>query len=315
MPEVVPAFSQRFSDLTYLVKLPGWMDNLAKNLPHVRDGLNLQEFPKFGKPCLCIGAGPSLARHRHLSLIKKAGWKHPVFCCDRELRNCLKHGIIPNIVASVDGSPVIAKFYKHKLVRKHANKIDAAFNIMVHPNTVKAWKGKVYWFTAMVDSVTKKDGSSNYQAVTFALHLLSKGKGIISGVGNVGSFLWNLAAELECSPIILVGYDFSEQVKLKNHAVYFGSFVKMFLKDFEGDIEKAMEKAATLHQVEKNPDFNRFYLVNPVWKRYRDYLAAHILTSKIHTINATGNGCIHTEAIPCKNFEAKDLKETLSRYN
>lgn len=245
-------------------------------------------------------------------MIKKSGWNHPVLSCDRELQNCLKHEILPYAVASVDGNPIIARYYNHHLVKKYAKDIHAAFAVTVHPNVVRAWRGKIYWFVAMLDHV-EAEGKADTHSKTFLLHLLTKLKGVISGIGNVGSFLWNFAAELGCSPIILVGYDFSEQVKYKEKAVYWNHFVKMFLQDGK-DGETAQDQAAALHQVERNPDFNEYYLVNPIWKRYQVQLAAHIITSKIHTINATGNGCLHTEAVNCDNFEAMSLEKVLETY-
>lgn len=308
--EIIPP-STRLHEATYNALIGLWMENFARNMPLIRGGLDLQDLPKHkDEPCILIAAGPSLARYRHLAKIRKSGWKHPVLSCDRVFQNCLKHDIIPSIVASIDGSPLIAKYYKHKIVRKYTNRVKAAFSVTVHPNTVKAWKGELYWFVVMLDNpdVLKR------RSISFILHLLSKGKALISGVGNVGSFLWNLSAEWECSPIILVGYDFSEQVKYKEQAVYWNALVNMFLRDTR-DLEKAMDKAAALHQVERNPDFDRYYLVNPIWKSYREMLKAHIVTSKIHTINCSENGCLHTEAIKCKNFEAMPLKQALRIYN
>lgn len=260
-----------------------------------------------------------MKRYRHLTMIKKSGWKHPVLCCDKMIRDCVNHGIKPYVVASVDGSPVIARFYKG-ISKEIAEQINAVFAVTVHPKTVKTWKGPIYWFLAMLDSPFIPDEKNpelvrtNRKSVSYILHLLSKGKAPISAIGNVGAFQWNLAYELGCSPIILVGYDYSEQVKFKEQAIYFKNYVTMFHKIGGISLKEAKQKAALLHQVETNPDFGTTYLVNPIWKSYRRTFMQHIIQSKAHTINCTGGGCLTTKAIPVPNFEACSLKKALVKY-
>ena len=323
MTEVVPPAPDDLMEYTYNTLIHRWLDNFATNIEVIRKGLNLTDIPKRkDEPCICIAAGPSLDRYHHLDMIKKAGWKHPILCCDKKLGGSLKHSIIPYAVASVDGSPLIAEFYKTHLVKKYTSQINGVFSVTVHPSVVKNWKGKTYWFTSMLD-LPSLEGTTkiNNRSVTFILHVLSNYKGIASGVGNVGSFCWNLGYILECDPIILVGFDFSEQVKDKADAVYFKSLTAMHLRKItkeraptQAEVVAAMDKVANMHQVEKNPDFNTSYLVNPIWKRYREMLASHIVASKKNTINATGNGCLHTMAIKAPNFKAMPLAECLKKY-
>ena len=320
---MIPPAPDDLMEYTYNTLIYRWLDNFATNIEEIRKGLNLTDIPKRkGEPCLCVGAGPSLNRYHHLDMIKKAKWKHPVLVCDKVLVDCLKHGIKPYATASVDGSPQIANFYAHNLVRKNTKDFVAVFSVTVHPNVAKTWKGKTYFFTPMLDMPNVKETTKiNSRSPTFMLHVLSNYKGIASGIGNVGSFLFNLGYILECSPLILIGFDFSEQVKDKADAVYFNALTAMHLRKIaekrpptKKEVNAAMDKAADLHQVELNPDFNTYYLVNPIWKRYREMLVAHIITSKKHVIQCTGNGCIHTGAIKAPNFEAMPLMKTLEKY-
>jgi hypothetical protein len=102
------------------------------------------------------------------------------------------------------------------------------------------------------------------------------------------------------------------------------------------DIIAAQDHAAALHQIESNPDFTSTiddppyyekgqpvrYLVNPIWKSYRNTLAKHIKESGIKTINATNNGCLHTQARDDKgnfilnlpNFKSQSLDSVLEEY-
>lgn len=328
MSEIIPPAPDAVMQQTYNVLIGLWMDNFAENLSSIRSGKSIEEIPRReGEPCICLGAGPSLARYQHLQMIKRHKWKHPLLVCDKVFMKALKNNLSPYVVASADGSPLIANYYRHVLIKKNKN-FHAALNVTVHPEARKLLPTEqTYWFVSILDPVTTPDGKLNRYSITYLLYLLSDKKSVISSIGNVGSFLWNLAAEWKCDPIILVGYDFSEQVRDKAKAVYFQPFVNMFLKQYlpkdsaaseeivKDAIKKAQDSAAALHQVEENPDFGTRYLVNPIWKRYREILKEHILANKnLHIINATGNGCLHTQAIQSPNFGAANLKEVLEKY-
>lgn len=315
MSDVVPTAPDDLREHTYNMLIEPWLDNFAENLALVRNGKPLEALPKRkGEPCIIIAGGPSIPRYSQLKQIERFGWKHPVLCCDKMLASALKHKIIPYATASVDGHPKIADFYKRKIVKKHAETVNAAFNVMVHPNVTKNWRGEVYWFLNIMDSVLTETGKLNNKSITYILHVLTrKHASLISTIGNVGAFLWNLGIVLECDPLILIGYDFSEHVKDKTKAVYFNAFVRMFEQKYK-DEKTQRDKAAALHQVEINPDFGTFYLVNPIWKSYRDTLGHYIIESKKHTIQCSGNGCLHTGAVKCSNFEAMPLKEAIRTF-
>lgn len=336
MSEIIPAAPATISDYTLRRNLPLWMDNLVQNLSQIRNGLDVEkDLPHKKEPCIIIGAGPSLKHYNHLELIRKSGWKHPILSCDKTLGECLRHKIIPYATATVDGSPAIHGFYTAGIVKKHAPQINALFSVLTHHSVTNTWTrygGRIYWYVPMLDN-------PEMPSLTQAIYYLTNNKGIISGIGNVGACLWNMAYALECDPIILVGMDFSEQLRDIADAVYFPIFAGMFMQKYK-DEKKAQDQAATLHQLEVNPDFIAEengegwlgeyykkgqpvrYLVNPVWKFYRDLLAKHIVSSKRHTINATGNGCLHTEAkdekgnyiLKADNFEAMNLKDVLEKY-
>jgi hypothetical protein len=308
MTEIVQA-SENANRATAAVMMPHWMENLYKNLPLIRPGRNAIDIPhKPKEPCIIVGAGPSLSKFNHLNMIKASGWSHPILSCDKKLLSCLLLGIVPYVVGSIDASEKIAGFYSAPIIKKHAQDIYGVFSTMIHPKVIERWRmlSDVYWFNPLIDSVEK----GNPSLFSSAIWYLTNKKGFMSGVGNVGSFLWNLATALECDPIILVGFDFSEQVEDVADAIYFKQYLSTFLqKGYEPN--KASDAAAEVHQPESNPDFicdfddespyyqkglPVRYLVNPIWKTYRDMLAANIAVAPCKTINATGNGCLHSGA-------------------
>jgi hypothetical protein len=341
MTERVPA-AKGLSDSTLRRMMPFWMDNLYENLPKIRGGKDIVDIPKREKePCIVVGAGPSLKYYEHLKMIAESGWKHPVISCDKVLSDCIESGIIPYASASVDASSKIANFYAHKNIRQHAKSIYGIFNSFVSSSVANTWAnygGEPYWFVPELDLPMTKEGFFN-PGLSWMLSCLTKHQGVISAIGNVGSFLWNFAgAVLNCSPVILVGFDFSEQIKDKVDAVYFNQYVSMFLKKF--DEKTAQDKAAESHQLEDNPDViaektgkgwleNYYeagkpvrYLVNPIWKEYRNKFALSLAQSGIETLNCTGNGCLHTGAkddngnyiLKLPNFKVKTLQEVIKEW-
>ena len=341
--EIMPVAPDTISDFTLRWNLPSWIDNLVENLQVIRSGRDIIDLPKKEKePCVVVGAGPSLKYFNHLEMIRKSGWSHPVLSCDKVLSECLRHQIVPYATATVDGSPAIHGFYTAGIVKKYAPKVNALFSVLVHPSVAKTYGGyggPIYWYVPLLDMPVTPDKKLDVRSLSYILSLLTKHQSLVSGIGNVGAFLWNVAYELGSDPIILVGFDFSEQVRDKADAVYFEKFTAMFLQKSK-DPDAAQDKAAALHQLESNPDFIAEktgegwlkayytkgqpvrYLVNPVWKHYRRVFAQHIVTSKRHTIQATGNGCLHTKAkddegnyiLKADNFEAMDLKDVLEKY-
>lgn len=317
--ELLPAAPDDLMDYTYQSLIGGWLDNFALNLPRIRSGQGVDKLPKWSKqPALIIAGGPSIDKYNQLKTIADAKWKHPIFVCDKMLIPVLKAGILPNYVATVDGHPIISKFYKDRVVTENARKIQGVFNVVTHPSTLKEWRtrhGHTNWFVSIIDRSVSPAAEIRIDkhSVTYALCAMSNYKPLMSGMGNVGAFLWNLAVGLECEPLILIGFDFAEYVRDKSEALYFWAFTQMFLEKGLSE-EEAQDKAALLHQVEKNPDFNNSYLINPVWKRYREIMAVHIVQSKVETINCTGGGSLHTDAVKAPNFKTINLEEALAKY-
>ena len=344
-PEIVTA-AKSVSDFTLRHMLPLWLDNLAENLKQIRNGLGAESLPKRKEPCIVVAAGPSLTKLHHLEMIQNHAWTHTMLACDKMLSSCLTHSLLPYAVGTVDGTNKILPFYESLAIRNETKRIAALFSVFTHPDVVKTWKkhhGQIYWWTPLIDAIVTNEGRINPTSLTYAIHLMTKLKGIISGAGNVGAFLWNMACALDCDPIILVGFDFSEQIVDKANAIYFDGFTRMFLESPSPKGDKyrenpvlATDAAADMHQVEVNPDVvsecdylpffrkgeHPKYVVNPIWKHYRNILAEHVVSSGRHTINCTGNGCLHTEAkdddgnyiLKVPNFESRNLRDVLEEY-
>lgn len=268
------------------------MDNMAHIMQDILKGKDIRELTRLGGSSIVIGAGPSLKEFEHLKMLAESNYKGTIIATDRILIPCLKAGVIPDFVCSVDADPEqIAQMYNHKLVFKYRRRMKAIFSTTVHPSVLSMWKGDRYFFLPTFDSLDKVDG------ITRALHYMTKST-IIPGTGDVGGFCWHISHGLDTNPIALIGMDYGDPVmeNLPDYRMY-------------------VEKGGVTKPEELKKNFHRHY--NPYWKNYRysgllfetcwDTFKDRIRIGKKHgrkTINCTGAGLIYDQkAVECMNFE------------
>src|SRR5262250_2876572 len=71
-----------------------------------RSILELAETPLgTGEAAIVVGAGPSLYRRRSLERLRDAGFAGTIVAADGALGACLRHGIVPHVVVTVDPHP------------------------------------------------------------------------------------------------------------------------------------------------------------------------------------------------------------------
>lgn len=301
---------RRLSEVTQRIMLyslshlmPLWMANLAENFEDIRNGDNVEELPKHkGEPAIVVAAGPSLWKHNHLHVLAETEWKHPIIICDRLLIPCLKEGLIPDIVANVDASPMVKDFYDDPIVddslEENKFSMKAVFNVCVNPDAQRRWLGERYWFLPFFDDPSKPT------SLTAAFHFLTRKSMIMTG-GNVGSFTWSLANYLKCNPIILVGFDMSYSEKDITKATYY----KPILEMAKGD----KKKAKSMFAMGEHPTYRCKYILDPYFKGYREIFRAYISTAhrltKILTINATEGGSLFGYGMECTTLE-----EAIKKY-
>jgi len=292
---------QNVMDLTFYMKAPMWYNNLAENLPIIRKGKDVRELPRFdGKSCICLGAGPSVWKNNHLELLKK--WKGTILCCDRMLIECLKRDIVPFAVATVDGDKKIKDFYDDPIVDKYKDRVKAVFSAAtVHPEVVKRCPFEKYWFVPIYDDPRKP------KSITFALYHLCGEKSMLVTGGTVGTFIFNLAYFLGFNPIILVGYDYSYDIGTKPEKTpYWFAYLQLCNWNHE--------KAKRLFVVKENPYFKTKYVLDLMFKVYREILAFYLkqLPNKIKVINATEGGSLH---LPDVRVKCIKLKKIINKYS
>jgi hypothetical protein len=284
-----------FNEKTLGVLLPFWASNIANNMPAILNGKNVDDIPKRkDEPAIVIAAGPSLKKKKHLNLLKSVAWKHPIITCDRMLTSCLAKKIIPYCVCTVDASPKVSKFYENELVAKH-NEAYTVLSVASHPRTVTyaKYNREIYWFIPFMD-----DAKNDPTSLTRMLHFMTNKSMILVG-GNVGSLSWNIAHYLKCNPIILIGFDLSYDDANITKSIYYQAFLQLL----KGD----KKETKSLYAMSKHPVFKNKYVLDPIFKSYREMFRNYASTAHrlygLETINATEGGSVFGDGITCIPFK------------
>ena len=258
--------------------LPMWCQNFSENLPLIRQGktlrdLAVQEIPKPPNDrCIVVGRGPSLYRNNHLKMLAESEYEGIVLATDGALIDCLKEGIIPEFVMTVDGSPVCEKWYNDSLVDESGSKIRVVMATQASPKTVaRALKANMslYWFQPTLDDI--RDQPSITKAFMLMTCSETNPDGVVSQDvgGNCGTGLFVFAwSVLKRSNIALIGLDFGypEDMPL-NETYYWNQTV-----DHIGAL-----RTDTLYETIWHPYFKTKSKIDMVFKCYRETLLDMLL--------------------------------------
>jgi hypothetical protein len=319
--EVGPTKSERLSENTAHALFPQWMINYRRNLDDIdkgKDMLALADKYKDCKTAIVIGAGPSVQKYNHLKMLADARaqgrYKGVVLATDRILIPCLKAGLIPDIVMSLDGDFEVSEFFKHDLVNKHAHEMDVLFSAVVDNATVKMWpsSGNVYFFLPHIDTM---EGDMSVSRGMFWM----TNKTVMHTGGNVGAACWFLSVAMNKDPIALIGMDLSyPDVENIEEIPSFGIYEKMH----NGDPEKILK----CFRRDYNPFFKNEtitdYIMETYWEVFKSYIDAIHAAHGLKTINCTGGGRIHdAQGVECMYLDnyvepktGKKIEGFLSKY-
>lgn len=270
--------------------LPMWLKNIRENFELVKNGMDINKLPKVKKPVLIIGAGPSLFRKNHLELLADNKFDGIIIATDRILKDCLEHGIIPDMVVSLDGSEKILPYFNHTIVRKNSKQIKAVMPASIHPKIPKLWKGPIYWFYNSLNVETAPN-------VGFVLHHLLQCTELITA-GHVSSVGWSTSTIMGAKEIVLIGVDigYPSDTPLEE-TWYYNNYLNAM-----GTKEAVFELYTKYHHTVFNTDC--FYC--PVFQGYHDVSMAHfkaLSNGGCRIINCTEGGSLEGEGLECMKFE------------
>jgi hypothetical protein len=180
-------------------KLSMWADNIKQNMTTIDESMDVIDLKNIKDThILIIGNGQSYKDH--LDDIKK--FQGIVMCCEINLVPLLKAGIIPNYVMSLDGEDLLCKHMEDPIINKYADKTTGVFAATVHPGIIERWPGKMAFMTPWLDDMT------DLRSITKVMQMFTK-KTVMRTGGNVGSFMWFVAAFMEPKSIAMIGLDFA----------------------------------------------------------------------------------------------------------
>lgn len=283
-----------------------WGRNMGHNIPIIRrkNMKTLRDIiPPQKKNCLVVGGGPSIEQHHQLETLAKADRNNlTIVTSDKMTVPLLAHGIVPDYVVSVDGSPIILDFFKHKLFRQNASKIKVILHIAVNPLVVRYLyrnKVQVYWFLAHQIYVSEAEVENSDAIVTISMtstkdHI--KGVTTLVAAGNCGVAAWAFAVIiLKAANIGLIGFDmgYPEGTPL-NKSYYYSTFLNMTQARF-GATPFASLSAEIPYENEYNPFWKTRTKTDQVFRAYRDMFCdlLDIVPATAQTWNCCEGGALY----------------------
>lgn len=257
--------------------------------------------------CIVVGAGPSIYEHKHLELLSKyihdGRYKGIVVATDRMLVPCLDLGIVPHISVTVDGSPIIQKFFDHPKVVEYGPQLKIVLTCTTSPlvaETCRKNNCNIYWYNPMFDDVRRNESFSRMQKFTTMSDRHPNGLANVSAGGNAGCAGWVFSHSLlRRSPIALIGLDFGfpEGTPLKETPYYSG-----MINNVGGDTVIAARYGFE-HFI--HPIFKTKSYADPVFCNYRASFRETVskAPSYVQTYNCTEGGTLWGEKITCIPFQ------------
>ncbi len=308
------------------------LENAAINRPRIDHSiLELADVPLGeGDSAVVIGAGPSLHRRDSVARLRKSGYTGTIVAVDSALGSCLRAGVVPHVVVSVDphrerivrwfGDPALAAapaddYFRRQemdpalagdevaanhaliaLVNAHGPRIRAAVATAAAPAVVARCQAAgivTYWWNPMYDDYDEPDSVSRrlYEA---------NGLPCLNGGGNVGTAAWVIAhAVLGKRRIGLIGIDFGYPPGTPyERTQYYPELREMF-----------GERYAEAFIPVESPFVGEQWFTDPAYYWFRSVFLEMAETAEATTVNCTEGGVLHGAAVPLVRLE--DFLETL----
>jgi len=277
-----------------------------------------------GDAAIVVGAGPSLRRRQSLERIRDAKFRGTVVSTDGALGACLRAGVVPHVVVTVDphadrivrwfGDPMLAApsaddYFRRQemdathaedevaanralleLVNRHGPAMRVAVATSAAPAVVERCEQAgmaAYWWNPMLDD-PDAPGSISRQ-----LHRENKLPSL-NGGGNVGTAAWVIAhAVLGRKHVALIGMDFGYPPGTPyGKTQYYPELVAL--------LGERWQEAYT-HV--KNPYSGEEWFCDPAYLWFRDVILEMAGDADCETVNCTEGGILFGERIPMVSLD------------
>jgi len=303
------------------------LENARKNLPYIKKTIrDLQCKASASGSAIVVSAGPSLHRRNPAPAILASKYKGTIVTTDGSLGYCLRNGLVPDYVVTVDPHPDrIIRWYgdpalenrQHddyfqrqdldpalnrdevarnhellELVNRHGRNIRAVISTSSNPEIALRCMDagmEIYWWNPLYDDY---DAPNSYSRKVYELTRIPC---MVTG-GNTGTSSWVFAhAILGAKRTALVGMDLSYHPDLPvENTQYYKELVELFGR-------RAKEAFIKVY----NPYLKRTWYTDPTYYWYRQILLSLAREATCKTYNCTEGGIVFGRGIqflPLKDF-------------
>jgi hypothetical protein len=294
--------------------------NAEVNRPRItRSVLELAETPLgAGNTAIVVGAGPSLRRRRSLERLRASGFAGTVVAADGALGACLRAGVVPHVVVSVDphperivrwfGNPALTAapaddyFRRQEMDTEHRDdelganralvelvdaygpKIKVAAATSAAPAVVERCEQarmELYWWNPMYDDYDRPGSLSRRLWEMNGLPCLNGG-------GNVGTAAWVVThAVLGRKRVGLIGMDFGYAPGTPPEKTQYYPELRALLGD----------RFADAYTHVPNPHVGETWFCDPAYLWFRDVLLEMAREADGETFNCTEGGILFGDGV------------------
>jgi hypothetical protein len=283
---------------------------------------------RFGKSsrAVVVAAGPSLHRARSLERLAAARFDGMVIATDSAVLRCLRHGIVPDLVVTVDphdasivrwfGDPQLDAealgqddYFRRQdmddlfrdelrtnrellsLMAQYGPRLRIAMSTSAGPRVVRRaieCGMQIHWFNPMLDDPSSPGSRCR------ELMALNKLPAINCG-GNVGTACWMIAdAVLEAEQVALLGIDFSYY----DGTPYYNTQYYHEARDLVGE-----DRIEALFVRIFNPHVGSWFYTDPAYLWFREVFLELARDADCETWNCTDGGILFGENVRCGSIE------------
>lgn len=295
------------------------IENAKRNFQFKTQGRSLADLRKSSMRkndnAVVIAAGPSVRRQNPAQILRDHGYRDTVISTDSGIAHCLRNGIVPDLVVSLDphptrivrwfGDPSLREqdleeddYYRRQdldpvfanevraneeiiaLMRQHARDMPIALStstsIAVVERVLDAGM-PIYWWNPMLDD-PDKPGSRTRELMEL------NGFPALNAGGNVGSAAWMIAdAVLGKQRVALTGMDFGYYDNTPYSATqYYREAVDLVGESRVGELFSRLY----------NPHVQAWFISDPAYQWYRECFLEMVADGECQTFNCTEGGIL-----------------------
>ncbi|MDP3954698.1 MAG: hypothetical protein Q8Q06_04810 [bacterium] len=313
--------SEQISEATKIKSEKMGLENAKNNSPYFCKticDLPVLNHPNLEKPAIVIVGGPSLHRKNPVAKIIASGFRGDIVTTDGSLGYCLRNGLVPDYVVSLDPHPKrIVRWFgdteletrpeddyferqdldkEHwknqeecnqqliKLINEHGKRIKAILSTSVDASVTKRCiesRMEIYWWNPLYDDPQEQDSISK------SLFESNRIPCMVTG-GNVGTAAWILAhSVLKNNHVAVVGMDlgYAPGTPLLNTQYYYEL------------LELLGNRVAEVFIEVYNPHINETWFTDPTYYWYRKVFLDLAGEANCVTYNCTEGGTLFGEPI------------------